>query len=68
MPFAKIYSQRRFDEERQGRLSAAVQDALMNTLGVPPDDFFSGDGQDHLCGHQLPRPRDGDPAVGARHC
>jgi hypothetical protein len=45
MPFAKIYSQRRFDEERQGRLSAAVQDALMNTLVVPPDDFFQATGK-----------------------
>lgn len=45
MPFAKIYSQRRFDEERQGRLSAAVQDALMNTLGVSHDDFFQATGK-----------------------
>ena len=41
MPFAKIYfAEDRFDEERQGRLSTAVQDALMNTLGAPPADFF----------------------------
>ena len=41
MPFAKIYfAAGRFDEERQGHLSTAVQDALMNTLEVPPEDFF----------------------------
>ncbi len=41
MPFAKIYfAADQFDDERLGKLSAAVQDALMNTLGVPPDDFF----------------------------
>jgi Tautomerase enzyme len=41
MPFAKIYfTEDNFDEERQGHLSTAIQGALMNTLGVPPEDFF----------------------------
>lgn len=41
MPFAKIYfAEGSFDRDRQHQLSAAVQDALMNTLGVPPEDFF----------------------------
>ena len=41
MPFAKIYfNEDKFGPDRQRQLSTGVQDALMNTLGVPPEDFF----------------------------
>src|ERR1700761_3319430 len=41
MPLAKIHVvQGRYSEERITSISRAVQAALMNTLGVPPDDFF----------------------------
>ena len=41
MPVAKIHVlEGRYDEARLGKMSKAVQDALMRALGVPPDDFF----------------------------
>jgi Tautomerase enzyme len=41
MPVAKIHVlEGQYDETRLGKVSRAVQDALMSALGVPPDDFF----------------------------
>jgi 4-oxalocrotonate tautomerase len=41
MPVAKIHVlEGRYDETRLSEVSKAVQEALMSTLGVPPDDFF----------------------------
>jgi Tautomerase enzyme len=41
MPVAKIHALAgQYDEPRLGKVSKAVQAALMGTLGVPPDDFF----------------------------
>src|SRR5215468_6029856 len=41
MPLAKIHVvEGRYDEARIARISGAIQAALMNTLGVPADDFF----------------------------
>src|ERR1700722_12781303 len=41
MPLAKIHVVKaRYDEERLAKVSAAVQAALMNTLRVPPEDFY----------------------------
>jgi Tautomerase enzyme len=41
MPVAKIHVLAgHYDETRLGKVSGAVQDALMGVLGVPPDDFF----------------------------
>jgi phenylpyruvate tautomerase PptA (4-oxalocrotonate tautomerase family) len=41
MPVAKIHVlQGQYDEARLGKVSAAVQDALISALGIPPDDFF----------------------------
>src|SRR6202011_6376756 len=41
MPVAKIHVlEGQYDEGRLGKVSRAVQDALMSALGVPPDDFF----------------------------
>ena len=41
MPVAKIHvTEGQYDEARLASVSAAVQDSLMNVLGVPPDDFF----------------------------
>ena len=41
MPVAKIHILAgQYDEARLGKVSRAVQDALMSALGVPPDDFF----------------------------
>jgi phenylpyruvate tautomerase PptA (4-oxalocrotonate tautomerase family) len=41
MPLAKIHVvEGRYDEARIAKVSSAVQAALMNTLGVPPDDFY----------------------------
>jgi hypothetical protein len=49
MPLAKIHVlEGRYDEARLGKVSAAIQDALIEVLGIPPDDFF----QIH---HVLPR-------------
>ena len=41
MPVAKIHVlEGRYDQTRLGKLSRAVQDALISALGVPPEDFF----------------------------
>ena len=41
MPLAKIHVlEGRYDEARLARVSSAVQDGLVSTLGIPPDDFF----------------------------
>jgi Tautomerase enzyme len=41
MPVAKIHVLAgQYDEPRLGKVSRAVQDALMSALGVPADDFF----------------------------
>jgi hypothetical protein len=41
MPVAKIHvCEGKYDEARLGKVSRAVQDALMSALGVPPEDFF----------------------------
>src|SRR5262244_1660329 len=41
MPIAKIHVvEGRYDETRLTKVSAAVQAALMNTLRVPPEDFY----------------------------
>ena len=41
MPLAKIHVlEGRYDQDRVTKLSGAVQAALMNTLRVPPDDFY----------------------------
>jgi hypothetical protein len=41
MPIAKIHVlEGRYDETRISKISGAIQAALMNTLQVPPDDFF----------------------------
>ena len=41
MPLAKIHIvQGRYDEARLAKVSRAIQDALMNTLRVPPEYFF----------------------------
>src|ERR1700738_428517 len=51
MPLAKIYVlEGRYDKARLGKLSQAIQNALIEVLGIPTDDFF----QIH---HLLPRDR-----------
>jgi phenylpyruvate tautomerase PptA (4-oxalocrotonate tautomerase family) len=41
MPVAKIHVvEGRYDEARIAKVSGAVQAALMNTLRVPPEDFY----------------------------
>ena len=41
MPLAKIYVREgRYDEARLASVSGAIQAALMNTLRVPPEDFY----------------------------
>jgi hypothetical protein len=41
MPLAKIHViEGRYDQARITKVSGAIQAALMNTLLVPPDDFF----------------------------
>ena len=41
MPLAKIcVTEDRYDEVRISRMSRAIQAALMNTLGVPAEDFY----------------------------
>jgi hypothetical protein len=41
MPVAKIHVlEGQFDDARLGKVSRAIQNALMSALGVPPDDFF----------------------------
>jgi hypothetical protein len=51
MPIAKIHVlEGRYDERRLGNVSRAVQDALINILEIPADDFFQ-------IIHVLPRDR-----------
>ncbi len=51
MPLAKIHVlEGQYDEPRLGRLSQAVQQALIGVLKIPPDDFFQ-------IIHELPRGR-----------
>ena len=51
MPLAKVHVlEGQYDNTRLGNLSEAIQKALIEVLGVPPDDFF----QIH---HVLPRDR-----------
>jgi phenylpyruvate tautomerase PptA (4-oxalocrotonate tautomerase family) len=51
MPLAKIHVlEGRYDERRLGKLSQAVQEALIGVLKIPPDDFFQ-------IIHELPRKR-----------
>src|SRR6202023_247950 len=41
MPLAKIHIvEGRYDEARIAKVSGAIQAALMNTLRVPPEDFY----------------------------
>jgi phenylpyruvate tautomerase PptA (4-oxalocrotonate tautomerase family) len=41
MPLAKIHGvEGRYDQARIAKVSGAVQAALMNTLRVPPEDFY----------------------------
>ena len=41
MPLAKIHIvEGRYDEPRIAKVSGAIQAALMNTLRVPPEDFY----------------------------
>ena len=41
MPLAKIHIvEGRYDDARIGKISDAIQAALMNTLHVPPEDFY----------------------------
>lgn len=41
MPIAKIHIlEGRYNKDRLNNVSRAVQDALINTLGVPPEDFY----------------------------
>jgi phenylpyruvate tautomerase PptA (4-oxalocrotonate tautomerase family) len=41
MPLAKIHVvEGRYDEDRMAKVSDAIQAALMNTLRVPPEDFY----------------------------
>ena len=41
MPLAKIHvAKGRYDQNRVTKVSSAVQAALMNTLRVPPEDFY----------------------------
>ncbi len=51
MPLAKIHVlEGRYDEQRLGRLSRAVQESLIAVLRIPQDDFFQ-------IIHELPRKR-----------
>jgi hypothetical protein len=51
MPLAKIHVlEGQYDEPRLGRLSQAVQQALIGVLKIPPEDFFQ-------IIHELPRRR-----------
>ena len=51
MPLAKIHVlEGQYDEPRLGKLSQAVQQALIAVLKIPPDDFFQ-------IIHELPRKR-----------
>ena len=49
MPLAKVHVlEGQYDNIRLGKMSEAIQNALIEVLGVPPDDFF------HIH-HVLPR-------------
>jgi 4-oxalocrotonate tautomerase len=51
MPLAKVHVlEGQYDKTRLGKMSEAIQNALIEALGIPPDDFF----QIH---HALPRDR-----------
>ena len=51
MPLAKVHLlEGQYDRARIGQLSAAIQNALIEVLGIPPDDFFQ-------IYHVLPRDR-----------
>ena len=51
MPIVKIHVlEGQYDEARLSNVSKAIQDALMNVLKIPPDDFFQ-------IIHELPRKR-----------
>jgi hypothetical protein len=51
MPLARIHVlEGQYDEARLGKVSSAVQNALIRALGIPPDDFFQ-------IIHVLPRSR-----------
>jgi hypothetical protein len=51
MPLAKIHVlEGRYDDRRLGKLSQAVQEALIAILKIPPDDFFQ-------IIHEMPRKR-----------
>ena len=51
MPLAKVHVlEGQYDRVRIGQLSEAIQNALIEVLGIPPDDFF----QIH---HVVPRDR-----------
>jgi 4-oxalocrotonate tautomerase len=51
MPLAKVHVlEGQYDKARLGKMSGAIQNALIEVLGIPPDDFF----QIH---HVLPRNR-----------
>lgn len=51
MPLAKVHVlEGQYDNARLGKVSEAIQSALIEVLGIPPDDFF----QIH---HVLPRNR-----------
>jgi hypothetical protein len=41
MPLAKVHVlEGQYDDARLGKMSEAIQNALIEVLGVPPDDFF----------------------------
>jgi hypothetical protein len=41
MPLAKLHVlEGQYDEVRLGKVSSAVQSALISALGIPPEDFF----------------------------
>jgi hypothetical protein len=41
MPLAKVHLlEGQYDRARIGQLSEAIQNALIEVLGIPPDDFF----------------------------
>ena len=41
MPLAKIHVlEGQYDEARLDKVSSAVQNTLINALGIPPEDFF----------------------------
>ena len=41
MPLAKVHVlEGQYDKTRLGKMSEAIQNALIEVLGIPPDDFF----------------------------